>query len=129
MSVLPSHLKYAQTHEWVYLDEQGNAVVGITDFAQESLGDLMSVTFPELGADVAAEDEVMSLESVKAASEIYAPVSGEIVAINEALEDEPELINDEPYDGGWLFKIAPHDDTELEDLLSDHEYQALIDQA
>ncbi|MDX1347781.1 MAG: glycine cleavage system protein GcvH [Thiomicrorhabdus chilensis] len=129
MSVLPSHLKYAQTHEWVYLDEQGNAVVGITDFAQESLGDLMSVTFPELGADVAAEDEVMSLESVKAASEIYAPVSGEIVAINEALEDEPELINDEPYDGGWLFKIAPHDDTELEDLLSDNEYQALIDQA
>lgn len=129
MSVLPSHLKYAQTHEWVYLDEQGNAVVGITDFAQESLGDLMSVTFPELGADVAAEEEVMSLESVKAASEIFAPVSGEIVAINEALEDEPELINDEPYDGGWLFKIAPHDVTELEDLLSDNEYQALIDQA
>lgn len=129
MSVLPSHLKYAETHEWVYIDEQGNAVVGITDFAQESLGDLMSVTFPELGADVTAGDEVMSLESVKAASEIYAPVSGEIVAINEALEDEPELINEEPYDAGWLFKIAPHDLDELEELMSDSEYQDLIDQA
>ncbi|MBD3754893.1 MAG: glycine cleavage system protein GcvH [Gammaproteobacteria bacterium] len=129
MSVLPSHLKYAETHEWVYIDEQGNAVVGITDFAQESLGDLMSVTFPELGADVTAGDEVMSLESVKAASEIYAPLSGEIVAINEALEDEPELINEEPYDAGWLFKIAPHDVTELEELMSDSEYQDLIDQA
>lgn len=129
MSVLPSHLKYAQTHEWIYIDEQGNAVVGITDFAQESLGDLMSVTFPELGADVSAEDEVMSIESVKTASEIYAPISGEIVEINEALEDEPELINDEPYDGGWLFKIAPHDLSELDDLLSDSEYQELIDQA
>jgi glycine cleavage system H protein len=129
MSVLPSHLKYAETHEWVYIDEQGNAVVGITDFAQESLGDLMSVTFPELGADVTAGDEVMSLESVKAASEIYAPLSGEIVAINEALEDEPELINEEPYDAGWLFKIAPHDVTELEELMSDSEYQELIDQA
>ncbi|MDG6773803.1 glycine cleavage system protein GcvH [Thiomicrorhabdus sp. ZW0627] len=127
MSVLPSHLKYAQTHEWVYIDEDGNAVVGITDFAQDSLGELMSVTFPELGTDVSAEEDVMSLESVKTASEIYAPISGEIVEINEALEDEPELINDEPYDGGWLFKIAPHDDSELEDLMSDSEYQALID--
>ncbi|WP_373017481.1 glycine cleavage system protein GcvH [Thiomicrorhabdus sp.] len=129
MSVLPSHLKYAQTHEWVYIDEDGNAVVGITDFAQDSLGELMSVTFPELGTDVSAEEDVMSLESVKTASEIYAPVSGEIVEINEALEDEPELINDEPYDGGWLFKIAPHDPSELDDLLSDSEYQELIDNA
>ncbi|WP_319381238.1 glycine cleavage system protein GcvH [Thiomicrorhabdus sp.] len=127
MSVLPQHLKYAETHEWVYIDEEGNAVVGITDFAQEALGELMSVTFPELGRDVAAGDDVMSLESVKSASDIYAPVSGEIVAINEALEDEPELINDEPYDSGWLFKIAPHDTSELDELLSDEDYQAMID--
>jgi len=127
MSVLPSHLKYAETHEWVYIDEDGNAVVGITDFAQEALGELMSVTFPELGGYAQAGDEVMSLESVKSASDIYAPVSGEIIAINEALEDEPELINDEPYDSGWLFKIAPHDETELEELLTDSDYQALID--
>jgi len=127
MSVLPSHLKYAETHEWVYIDENGIATVGITDFAQEALGELMSVTFPELGIDVSAEEEVMSLESVKSASEIFAPVSGEIIEINEELEDNPELINEEPYDGGWLFKIAVHDASELEDLLSDNEYQQLID--
>ena len=127
MSVLPSHLKYAETREWVYIDENGVAIVGITDFAQESLGELMSVTFPELGTDIAAGEEAMSLESVKSASDIYAPVSGEIIEINEALDDDPELINEEPYDGGWLFKIAAHDASELEDLLSDEEYQKMID--
>ena len=127
MSVLPDHLRYAESHEWVYIDEEGNAIVGITDFAQESLGELMSVTFPELNGYAQAGDEVMSLESVKSASDIYSPVSGEIIAVNENLEDDPELINEEPYDSGWLFKIAPHDETELEDLMSDAEYQALID--
>ncbi|WP_130536688.1 glycine cleavage system protein GcvH [Thiomicrorhabdus indica] len=128
MSVLPSHLKYAETHEWVYIDEDGNAVVGITDFAQESLGELMSVTFSELlGDDLVQGDEVMSVESVKSASDIFAPISGELIEFNEALEDEPELVNEEPYDGGWLFKIAPHDVDELENLLSDEEYQAQID--
>lgn len=127
MSVLPDHLRYAESHEWVYIDEEGNAIVGITDFAQESLGELMSVTFPELNGYAQAGDEVMSLESVKSASDIYSPVSGEIIAVNENLEDDPELINEEPYDSGWLFKIAPHDVTELEDLMSDAEYQALID--
>ncbi len=128
MSVLPSHLKYAETHEWVYIDEDGNAVVGITDFAQESLGELMSVTFSELlGDDLVQGDEVMSVESVKSASDIFAPISGELIQFNEALDDEPELVNEEPYDGGWLFKIAPHDVSELENLLSDEEYQAQID--
>jgi len=127
MSVLPSHLKYAETHEWVYIDENGVAIVGITDFAQESLGELMSVTFPELGTDIAAGEETMSLESVKSASDIFAPVSGEIIEINETLDDDPEMINEEPYDGGWLFKIAAHDASELDDLLSDEEYQKMID--
>ncbi len=127
MSVLPQHLKYAETHEWVYINEDGHAVIGITDFAQEALGEMMSVTFPELGGYAQAGDEVMSLESVKSASDIFAPVSGEIIEINEALEDDPELINEEPYDGGWLFKIAPHDETELEELMSDADYQGLID--
>lgn len=127
MSVLPHHLKYAETHEWVYINEDGHALVGITDFAQEALGEMMSVTFPELGGYAQVGDEVMSLESVKSASDIFAPVSGEIIEINEALEDDPELINEEPYDGGWLFKIAPHDHTELEELMSDADYQALID--
>ena len=129
MSVLPNHLKYTQTHEWVYIDEDGQAIIGITDFAQESLGEMMSITPPELGTDVSAEEEVMSIESVKSATEIYAPVSGEVVAFNEALEDEPELINNEPYDDGWLLKIAVHDATELDDLMSDEEYQELIDQS
>ena len=129
MSVLPEHLKYADTHEWVYLDDEGNAVVGITDFAQEALGELMSVTFGELGVDVAQGEEFMSLESVKSASDIFAPISGEVIAINEELEDEPELVNDEPYDSGWLFKIAPHDVSELENLLSAEDYQQQIDEA
>lgn len=128
MSMLPVHLKYADTHEWVFIDSDGLAVVGITDFAQESLGELMSVTFPEEGEDVAVGDETMSLESVKAASDIFAPISGEIVALNEELEDSPELVNEEPYDGGWLFKIRPHDESELEDLMSPEDYQSLIDE-
>ena len=127
MSVLPDHLKYADTHEWVYIDSDGLAVVGITDFAQESLGELMSVTSPELGTDISQGEEVMSVESVKSASDIFAPISGEIVAFNEELEDEPELINDEPYDGGWLFKIQPHDESELDSLMSAEAYQAQID--
>ena len=127
MSVLPKHLQYAETHEWVYIDSEGLAVVGITDFAQESLGELMSVTFPEVGIDVSVGDEVMSLESVKAASDIFTPITGEIVEINEELEDSPELVNDEPYDSGWLFKIRPHDQKELEDLMSDEGYQSKID--
>jgi glycine cleavage system H protein len=127
MSQLPEHLRYADTHEWVYIDVDGLAIVGISDFAQESLGELMSVTYPALGTDVSAGEEVMSLESVKAASDIFSPISGEIVVINDDLEDSPELINDEPYDGGWLFKIQPHDPAELEDLLSAEDYQAVID--
>ena len=87
----------------------------------------MSVTYPELGTDIAASEEAMSVESVKTATDVISPMSGEIVAINEALEDEPELINDEPYDGGWLFKILPHDLSELDELLSDDDYQNLID--
>lgn len=129
MSVLPEHLKYADTHEWVYIDEDGNAVVGITDFAQESLGELMSVTMGELGADVSQGEEVMSLESVKSASDIFAPLTGEVIAINEELEDEPELVNEEPYDAGWLFKIAPQDLSELENLMSAEDYQQQIDEA
>lgn len=127
MSVLPGHLKYAESHEWAYLDEDGLVVVGITDFAQEALGDIVAVNFPEVGADVSEGDDVLMIESVKTASDIHAPVSGEIVAVNEALEDTPEMINDEPYDGGWLIKIAPHDESELDDLMDSEEYQAEID--
>jgi glycine cleavage system H protein len=128
MSPLPEHLKYAESHEWVYLDQEGLAVVGITDFAQGSLGDLMDVSLPEVGAVVAQGDDVMSLESVKAASDIYSPLTGEIVAVNDALEDEPELINDEPYDSGWLFKMAPTDTEEMSELMDASEYERMIEQ-
>lgn len=126
MSVLPGHLKYAVSHEWAYVDEDGLVVVGITDFAQEALGDIVSVNFPEVGTDVSAGDDVLMIESVKTASDVHTPVSGEIVAINETLEEQPEMINDEPYDGGWLIKIAPHDLSELEDLMDPEEYQSEI---
>lgn len=126
MSVLPGHLKYAQSHEWAYLDQDGLVVVGITDFAQSALGDVMSVNMPEEGDDVSAGDDMAMIESVKTASDVHAPVSGEIVAINDALEDNPELINDEPYDGGWILKIAPHDVSELDDLMDAEEYQSDI---
>lgn len=127
MSVLPVHLRYAETHEWAYLDEDGLVVVGITDFAQESLGDIMSVNFPDVGEEITVGDDIMMIESVKTASDIYSPVSGEIVEINEELDEEPELINIEPYDAGWLFKILPSDLSELEDLMDPDEYQAEID--
>lgn len=127
MGVLPNHLKYTVSHEWIYIDEDGYAVIGITDFAQESLGELMSVTFPEEGIEVQMGDEVMSLESVKTQSEIYAPVTGEIVELNDNLDAVPTAINDEPYDAGWLFKMTVLYPDELDDLMTDEAYQAEID--
>lgn len=125
MNALPDNLKYATTHEWAYIDEAGLVVVGITDFAQDSLGDIMSVNFEiSAGDTVQAGDEAAMIESVKTASDIYVPVSGEVVAVNENLDDEPEIINDEPYDAGWLFKIKPTDLSELDDLMSAEEYSA-----
>lgn len=125
MNALPDNLKYATTHEWAYIDEEGLVVVGITDFAQDSLGDIMSVNFEiSAGDTVQAGDEAAMIESVKTASDIYVPVSGEVVAVNENLDDEPEIINDEPYDAGWLFKIKPTDLSELDDLMSAEEYSA-----
>ncbi len=100
----PENLLYAPTHEWLDLKD-GLATVGITQFAQEQLGDLTFVELPEIGIKVAAGDEVATVESVKAASEIYAPVAGEIVEVNAELEDAPELVNEDPYGKGWLFKI------------------------
>mgnify|MGYP001195765400 FL=1 len=124
MSELRDELRYASTHEWVLVEEDGTVVVGITDYAQDALGDVVYAELPELGATFEVGAEVAVLESVKAASDIYAPVAGEVVAINEALEDEPELINDSPYDEGWLFKLAPTSEFESETqaLLTAAEY-------
>ena len=126
MSEIPAELRYASSHEWAKNDD-GTVTVGITAHAQDALGDLVYVELPEVGQVVAAGDEAGVVESVKAASDIYAPVSGEIVAINEALEDEPELVNNAPYEGGWLFKIAMSEESDLDNLLTADQYQAQIE--
>lgn len=123
MSNLPSELKYASSHEWARLEDDGTVTVGITDHAQEALGDVVFVETPEVGATVAAGDEAGVVESVKAASDIYAPVGGEVIAVNDGLEDEPEQVNAEPYEDGWFFRLKPTDVSELEALLSAEDYQ------
>lgn len=125
MSKTPAELKYAPSHEWVRVE--GDVVtVGITDHAQEALGDLVFVELPDVGDVVAAHDEAGVVESVKAASDIYAPVSGEIIAVNDALEDAPETVNSDPYHDGWMYKIRMSDPVELDDLLSADDYDAQI---
>ncbi|HEX5359591.1 MAG TPA: glycine cleavage system protein GcvH [Fluviicoccus sp.] len=125
MSNTPNDLKYASSHEWARLD--GDVVtVGITDHAQEALGDLVYVELPEVGDTVAAGDEAGVVESVKAASDIYAPVSGEVIAVNEALGDTPEIINTDPYNEGWIYKIRVSDVSELDNLMSGEEYDAQV---
>ena len=124
MSQTPEELKYASSHEWARLEADGTVTVGITDHAQEALGDVVFVEVPEVGASIAAGDEAGVVESVKAASDIYAPIGGEVIAVNEQLEDEPETVNSDPYNDGWFFKLQPEDTGELEKLLSAEEYSA-----
>ncbi len=126
MSDIPSELKYSKEHEWVRIDDDGHAIVGITDHAQELLGDMVYVELPEVGTNVAVEDETGVVESVKAASDVYAPVSGEIIEVNEDLVDEPENINSQPYEGGWLYKVELANESDLDELLTADEYADLI---
>lgn len=121
MSETPDNLKYAESHEWVQVDD-GVATIGISDHAQDALGDLVFVEVPEVGASFDAGDAAAVVESVKAASDVYTPVSGEVIAVNEALEDAPELINDEPYGEGWIMRIRMTDDGELDDLMDAEAY-------
>ena len=127
MSTTPSNLKYAATHEWARDEGDGTVTVGISDHAQESLGDVVYVEQPEVGSSVTGGEEAGVVESVKAASDIYSPVSGEVIAINETLVDEPETVNDSPYDDGWFFKVKPEEVGELDNLLSAEEYEAQAD--
>ena len=127
MSNLPDDLKYAKSHEWVRVESDGSVTVGISDHAQELLGDLVFVELPEVGADLEAESECAVVESVKAASDVYSPMSGEVVAVNEELADAPETINDEPYDAGWIFRLRPSDMSQLDNLLDAEAYQAEVD--
>ncbi len=123
MSQIPSELKYASSHEWARLEEDGTVTVGITDHAQEALGDVVFVELPGVGDTLAAGDDAGVVESVKAASDIYAPISGEVVAVNERLEDEPETVNADPYNDGWFYKLQPADVGELDKLLSASDYE------
>ena len=126
MSEIPSELKYSKEHEWVQVDDEGNALVGITDHAQELLGDMVYVELPEVGDTLAVGDESGVVESVKAASDVYAPISGEILEVNEDLADAPETVNSDPYTTGWLFKMSVGNEGDLEDLLTADEYAELI---
>ncbi len=128
MSNIPNELKYASSHEWVRKEDDGTYTVGISEHAQELLGDMVFVELPEVGSEVSAGDDVAVAESVKAASDVYSPLSGEIVAVNEALEDAPETVNSDPYSDGWLFRIKASDEGELDDLLDAEGYQAVIDE-
>lgn len=126
MSDIPSDLKYSKEHEWVRIDEEGNAFIGITDHAQELLGDMVYVELPEVGDFIAAGDETGVVESVKAASDIYAPISGEIIEVNEELAEAPENINTEPYESGWLYKMTVENEEDFDNLLTADEYAELI---
>ena len=126
MSEIRSELKYLSSHEWARVEDDGTVTIGITDHAQAALGDVVFVEPPEVGATVTAGQEAGVVESVKAASDIFSPVSGEVIAINEKLADAPETINAAPYDEGWFFKVQPDDLDELEDALDAEAYQASI---
>ncbi len=122
MTLCPENLKYMRSHEWVRIESNGEAVVGISDHAQASLGDIVFVELPEVGAIVHLKNEIAVVESVKAASDVYSPVSGEITAINEELLESPEMVNKVPYDEGWFFKIKLSDEAELDDLMDAESY-------
>jgi len=123
VSDTPEDLYYATSHEWIKPGDGGVATVGISDYAQNELGDVVFVELPDMDTQVSARDEVSVVESVKTASDIYAPVSGEIVAVNELLEESPETINSSPYDDGWIFKIRMNNEEELKELLSAEDYR------
>jgi len=128
MSHIPSHLHYTESHEWVSIEDNGNARIGISDHAQEALGDLVFVELPAVGDEISQGDPCAVVESVKAASDIYAPLSGTVVAINEDLESDPALINADPYGDGWLFEIELIDSEELDGLKDAEAYIESLDE-
>ncbi|QAU24054.1 glycine cleavage system protein GcvH [Dyella sp. M7H15-1] len=126
-SEIPGDLKFLKSHEWARVEDNGLIRVGISNHAQEQLGDLVYVELPEIGAEVKAGTSVSTVESVKAASEIYSPVSGEVIEVNEKLSDKPETINEDAYGAGWLFVVKASDRGELDKLLSADDYAELIE--
>ncbi|WP_339228683.1 glycine cleavage system protein GcvH [Oceanobacillus sp. FSL K6-2867] len=124
---LPQDLLYSKEHEWIK-KEEGNVRIGITDFAQDELGDIVFVELPEVGDEITADEPFGSVESVKTVSELYAPISGKVVAVNEELEDSPEFVNESPYEKAWMVVVEPSDEAELEQLLSSDAYQELTEE-
>ena len=127
MSELPGELQYTKDHEWLRREDDGSVTVGISDHAQSALGDLVYVELPEVGQDLHVEGEMAVVESVKAASDVYAPISGAVLAVNEALADDPEKINSDPYGDGWIVRLQPAGDIDESTLLSPADYQDLLD--
>ena len=127
MSSIPENLRYNKSHEWVLDNGDGTVTIGISDHAQQALGDVVFVELPDVGRELDAGEEFGVIESVKAASDLYAPLSGEIVEVNESLEDAPETVNESPYDSGWLIKLKLADDTALDDLLDADAYSQITE--
>lgn len=127
MSELPGELQYTKDHEWLRREDDGSVTVGISDHAQSALGDLVYVELPEVGQDLDVDGEMAVVESVKAASDVYAPLSGAVLAVNEALADDPEKINSDPYGDGWIVRLQPAGDIDESTLLSPADYQDLLD--
>src|SRR5687768_4635000 len=126
MSSIPSNLKYLDSHEWARVESDGTITVGISDHAQGALGDLVFVEVPEVGKSLTKGGAAAVVESVKAASDVYSPISGEVIAANDALGSSPELVNSDPYGAGWLFKIKPNNTAELQQLLDAKSYEKVV---
>jgi glycine cleavage system H protein len=126
MSDIPVDLKYAKTHEWAHMNDDGSVTVGISDSAQDQLGDMVFVEVPETGQSVAAEEACAVVESVKAASDVYAPIAGEIVEVNEGLADSPETVNTDVYGEGWIFRMTPTDKAQLDKLMDAETYESFL---
>jgi len=127
MSDIPGDLKFLSSHEWARVESDGIITIGISDHAQDLLGDIVFVELPEIGQSVDAESDTAIVESVKAASDIYSPLSGEVIEVNSLLEDQPEIINSSPYEDGWFYKLTPSDLGELDNLLSPEDYSEVCE--
>ena len=127
MSDIPGDLKFLSSHEWARVESDGTITIGISDHAQDILGDIVFVELPEVGQSVDAENDTAIVESVKAASDIYSPLSGEVIEVNSLLEDQPEIINSSPYEDGWFYKLTPSDLSELDNLLSPEDYSEVCE--
>ena len=127
MKNIPGDLKFLSSHEWARVESDGTITIGISDHAQDLLGDIVFVELPEVGQMLDAENDAAIVESVKAASDVYSPLSGEVIEVNSMLEDQPEIINSSPYEDGWFFKLTPSDMSELDNLLSPEDYSEVCE--